>query len=183
MSWADYYRRRDAIDVVLARAGRHESYDDIALEVFGGSDELMLALRYKWSQQLHGRVAVALAEAEQAPDIDHVAAVATAWRTTARRHPTLRRLLDEYGSAAPASAAPASAGPALAGPASALADAARAEQRTLALAAGLADATEPPEEVARIGAAFQALIRTTPDRPSGSSNPVEQLFRRLVASS
>jgi hypothetical protein len=166
MSWTDFYRRRDAIDLVLARAQRNQAFDDIASDVFGGSDELALALQYKWSQQVHGRVAVALAEAEHAPDVDHVAAVATAWRTTARRHPELRRILDEHVPAGDEFAA-----------------AVRAEQRMLALAAGLADAGEPPAATARIGAAFQALIRTTPDQPDRRTNPVEQLFRRLVASS
>ncbi len=166
MSWADFYRRRDAIDLVLTRAQRDEAFDDIAREVFGGSDELALALQYKWSQQVHGRLAVALAEAGHAPDVDHVAAVAAAWRTTAREYPALRRVLDEHVSMGDG-----------------FAEAVRAEQRMLALAAGLADASEPPEETARIGAAFQALIRTTPDRRHRRTNPVEQLFRRLVASS
>lgn len=149
MGWADFYRRRDAIELVLARARRHQPVDDIADSVFGGSQRLALALQYKWSQQLHGHVAVAMAEAEHAPDVDHVAAVASAWRTVARRHPELRRLLDDYAR---------TAGPDLAA-------ALRAEQRMLAIAAGLAGASEPAAEVARIGGAFLALVRSTPQQP------------------
>jgi hypothetical protein len=171
MSWADFYRRRDAIDQVLAYAGRH---DDAALPfdeltqvpaIFGSRAELALALQYKWSQALTGRVTVALADAERAPEVDHVQAVADAWRATARANPQLRRLLDEHE------------------PDSDFREALRAEQRMLAYAAGLADLAEPADEATRIGAAFLALVRGTPDRVTRRTNPVEQLFRRLVASS
>ncbi len=128
--------------------------------------KLALALQYKWSQQVHGRVAAALTDAQHAQDTDHVAAVATAWRTTAHRQPVLRRVLDEHVPSSDEFTA-----------------AVRAEQRILALAAGLADTGEPPAEAARIGAAFVALVRSTPNRPQRRTNPVEQLFRRLVASS
>lgn len=167
MGWADFYRRRDAIDLVLARTRRNEPVDDIADAVFGGPERLALALQYKWSQHLHGHVAVAVADAEHAPDVDHVAAVASAWRTAARRQPELRRLLDGYAR---------TAGPELT-------EALRTEQRMLAYAAGLADPGEPAAETARIGAAFLALVRSTPERPIRHPNPVEQLLRRLVASS
>ena len=170
MSWTDFYRRRDAIDQVLAHARRH---DDAGLPfeelpavraVFGSRAELALALQYKWSQALTGRVSVALADAERAPDVDHVEAVANAWRATARANPVLRRLLDEHE------------------PDDEFRAAVRAEQRMLAYAAGLADVTEPAGEAARVGAAFLALIRGTPDHTPRHANPIEQLFRRLVAS-
>lgn len=171
MSWADFYRRRDAIDQVLAYAGRH---DDAALPfgqltqvhaVFGDRAELALALQYKWSQALTGRVTVALADASRTPEVDYVEAVADAWRATARANPQLRRLLDEYE------------------PDPGFREAVRAEQRMLAHAAGLADPNEPADEATRIGAAFLGLVRGTADRVTRRTNPVEQLFRRLVASS
>ncbi len=139
-------------------AQRNEAFDDIGRDVFGGDDELALALQCKWSQQVHGRVAAALAGAERAEEVDQVAAVA-------HRYPTLRRILDKHLRAGEA-----------------FGEAVRAEQRMLVLAAGLADAGEPPE-AARIGVAFLALIRTTPDRPNRPPNPVEKLFRRLGARS
>lgn len=164
MSWADFYRRRDAIDHVLAQARRHDgafAFDDVGA-AFDTRAELALALQYKWSQLLTGHVAVALTDAARKPDGDQVAAVAEAWRATARAQPELRRLLDEHE------------------PDNDFRAAIRAEQRMLAYAAGLAEPTEPPAETARIGAAFQALIRNTPDHPTHPTNPIERLFRRPV---
>lgn len=172
MSWEDFYRRRDAIDAVRAYARKHDTttlpFDEIddVPAVFADRDELALALQYKWSQALQGRVTVALSDAERAQDTDHVEAVAAAWRTTAARLPELRTLLDRH-----------------------LPDANRdfraavaAEQRMIAHAAGLAEIGEPADETARIGAAFIGLVRTTPKQPIRRGNPVEQLLRRLVAS-
>jgi hypothetical protein len=173
MSWADFYRRRDAIDEVLAHARRHQDarlpFDelDTVRSVFGSRDELALALQYKWSCLLTGRLAAALADAGRTQETDHVDAVATAWRTTARQHPELRRLLDDHAKVGDAE----------------FRAALRAEQRTVAYAAGLAEAGEPADESARIGAAFLTLVRGTPERPIRRANPIEQLFRRLVASS
>jgi hypothetical protein len=171
MSWADFYRRRDAIDQVLAHARRHQAarlpFDELdAAQVFDSRDELALALQYKWSCLLTGRLAVALADAERTQDADQVDAVAAAWRTTARQHPELRRLLDNHAKVGDAE----------------FRAALRAEQRMVAHAAGLADADEPAEETARIGAAFLTLVRGAPERPMRRTNPIEQLFRRLVAS-
>jgi hypothetical protein len=170
MSWADFYRRRDAIDQVLAQARRRRDarlpFDELEAvrAVFDSTDELALALQYKWSCLLTGRLATALTDAERAPDADHVDAVAKAWRTTARQHTDLRRLLDAHVGDAEFRAALC------------------AEHRMVAYAAGLADAGEPADETARIGAAFLALVRGTPERPTRRANPIEQLFRRLVAS-
>ncbi|HVV21762.1 MAG TPA: hypothetical protein VHF06_20175 [Pseudonocardiaceae bacterium] len=171
MSWEDFYRRRDAISSVLAFAQRTEGADlpfeelDDVPAVFADREELALALQYKWSQALQGRVAVALSDAERALDVDHVEAVAAAWRTTAAEQPALRRLLDGYRG-----------GPAFR-------EAVRAEQRMIAHAAGLAENDEPADEAARIGAAFIALVRGVPtQRTTRHRNPVEQLLRRLVAS-
>jgi hypothetical protein len=171
MSWDDFYRRRDAIDLVLAHARRHPGAGlpfeelDAVRAVFADRHDLALALRYKWSQLLTGRVAVALADAERGQDVDHVEAVATAWRTTAAQHPELRELLDSHD------------------PDDRFRAALHAEQRMIAHATGLAETGEPAHETARIGAAFLALIRT-PRQPVGRrANPIEQLLRRLVASS
>jgi hypothetical protein len=120
MSWGDYYRRRDAIDEVLA-AGTH--LPDVVPDAFDNREELALALQYKWSLQLTGRIAVALADARH---VDRMQAVAAAWRTTARHNPALRALLDDYtGDAGPD-----------------FRETQRVEQRMLAQAAGLADAGE-----------------------------------------
>jgi hypothetical protein len=167
MTWDDYYRRRDAIEAVLADARRHPAAalsTRAAGNVFDSRAELALALQYKWSQALTGRLAVALTDAEHAPDVDHADAVATAWRTTAARHPELRRLLDGYDADDEFRAA------------------VRAEQRMVAYAAGLAESHEPADETARVGAAFLALVRTAQDSPVRGGNRIEQLFRRLVAS-
>jgi hypothetical protein len=175
MSWADYYERRDAIDLVLEHAARHRDAGlpfaelDSVRSVFTDREELALALQYKWSQALMGRVTVALVDAEKTPDVDHVEAVAAAWRTTARQQQTLREVLDAYAADPDASQE--------------FLAALRAEQRMVAFAAGLAEVGESDAEAARIGAAFMALVRGTPrQRTARHRTPIEQLLRRLVAS-
>jgi hypothetical protein len=169
MSWEDFYRRRDAIALVLAHARRHKGTDlpfDAVRTVFADREELALALQYKWSQLLMGRIAVALADAGRSEDADHVETIAAAWRATATRHPELRDLLDNYTPDA----------------GEVFLTCLAAEQRMVALAAGLAELGEPADETARIGAAFLALIRTTPRQSARRRNhPIEQLLRRLVA--
>ncbi|HKN98065.1 MAG TPA: hypothetical protein VJX10_13170 [Pseudonocardiaceae bacterium] len=169
MSWADHYRRRDAIELVLATGGDRLPYAELesVREAFPSREDLALAMQYRWTQALTGRLDVALTDAERSADVDHVGAVAEAWRATARRCPELRRLLDSYWPEG----------------GSRFREAVRAEQRMVALAAGLAGHDEPADEVARIGAAFLALVREGPDRPVRGGRPIEQLFRRLVASS
>ncbi|HEX5406167.1 MAG TPA: hypothetical protein VFX16_28150 [Pseudonocardiaceae bacterium] len=173
MSWADFYRRRDAIDHVLTYARRHPAvrmpFDELheVPALFDSKDDLALALQYKWSRLLTGSLTVALADAENAQDADYVDAVATAWRTTARQHPELRRLLDGHADTDADDGFRA---------------ALRTEQRTLAHAAGLAEAGEPADATARIGAAFLTLIRGTSGLPTGHAQPVELMFHRLVPS-
>lgn len=170
MGWTNYYRRRDAIDQVLAHAGQHPGaglpmHEEAVQAVFADRESLALALQYKWSQVLMGHVAAALVDADH--DIDQVEAVAAAWRTAARQQPALRDLLDGYAAAAGEE----------------FRRALRAEQRMVAFAAGLAEPGEPANETARIGAAFLGLVRGTARQPvNRRTNPVEQLFRRLVAS-
>ncbi|HEX4705296.1 MAG TPA: hypothetical protein VH352_24425 [Pseudonocardiaceae bacterium] len=174
MSWEDFYQRRDAIELVLAHAGQHpgaglpfEELTPVRL-VFADRESLALALQYKWSLVLTGRIGAALTNAERTPDIDQVEAVAAAWRTAARQQPALRDLLDGYTPEAGAE----------------FHRALQAEQRMVAFAAGLAEPGEPADETARIGSAFLALVRSTPRQPvNRRTSPVEQLFRRLVASS
>ncbi len=174
MSWSDFYRRRDAIELVLAHTRRtgdtHLPFAELpaVAREFADRDDLALALQYKWSQVLMGRIAVELTDAEQTPDVDHVDAVTRAWRTAAAQQPQLRALLDTY------TADPQASDEFLAQ--------VRAEHRSLALAANLAELGEPTEEISRIGAAFVSLIRTEPQRSNRRHLPVGRFFRRPVAS-
>jgi hypothetical protein len=167
VNWKDYYRRRDALNAVLEQARRDPDgglpFTAEAAEVFGKPADLLLALHYKWTMALTGRLGVALSEAESDPDVDPVDAVAAAWRTTAAGHPELRRLLDEGAGDHELAMRPAIEG----------------EQRLLALSAGLAGPAERTEDVTDAGAALLALVRDAPQRRRG---PVEQLLRRLVPS-
>ncbi|KAA2264340.1 hypothetical protein F0L68_07945 [Solihabitans fulvus] len=170
MSWQDFYLRRDVLDAVLRQARRDPAgplpFTEIpgASTVFADRDELLLALHYKWMQQLTGRVGLALADAERSPDVDRVDAVTRGWRDLATAQPTLRAVLDAHLNTEQEAARRA----------------VEREQRMLALAAGLADAREPDRDITRVGAAFQALLRSTPTRPARRRGPVEQLLRRLV---
>lgn len=151
MSWNDFYRRRDVIDATLRLARRDPDgtlpFDKVphAAEVFSGPDELLQALQYKWTQLLTGRIGLALSAAEHSPSVDRVEAVASAWQQTAAEHEVLRRVLDAHATTT-------------------LSGATAREQRMLALAAGLAEMTEPAEVIERIGSAFAVLLRgnTTP---------------------
>jgi hypothetical protein len=170
MSWTDFYRRRDAIDAVLAHAEQHPGAGlpfaelPAARAVFADRESLALALQYKWSQVLTGHIGTALSGTDL--DADQVEAIAAAWRRAARQHRALRGLLDQYTAEADPT----------------FRRALSAEQRMVAFAAGLAEHGEPADEAARIGAAFVALIRG-PRQPVSRRTSVEQLFRRLVASS
>lgn len=174
MSWSDFYRRRDAIDLVLAHTGQtgdpHLPFAEFpaVTREFADRDDLALALQYKWSQVLMGRIAVELTDAGQTPDVDHVDAVTRAWRTAAAKQPELRALLDAYTDNPEAGEE--------------FLTQVRAEHRSLALAANLAELDEPTEEISRIGAAFLSLIRTEPQRSNRRHLPVGRFFRRPVAS-
>lgn len=173
MGWDCFYRRRDAINAVLDSATKQPEtglpFSELpeVTEVFDSHEDLALALQYKWSQRLSGQINLALSDAEQR-DIDHVDAVSAAWRATAAVNPVLRRLLDRYTD---------EGGPRFQA-------ALRAEQCMLALAAGLADPNESSTEISRIGGAFLRLIRHAPQQAvRHHRSPVEQLLRRLVATS
>ena len=152
MSWTDFYQRRDTIDLVLAHAERHPGtglpFADLAQarQNFDSREDLALALQYKWSQLLLGRLGVVLLDAERDAEVDNLEAVAAAWRHTMTEAPVLRAVLDAYAQ---------DAGPKFL---AALAH----EQRMVAYAAGLAEFGEPADETARVGSAFLALIRDTP---------------------
>ncbi|MFI0466546.1 hypothetical protein ACH347_20895 [Saccharopolyspora sp. 5N102] len=146
MSWNDFRRRQQAIQTVLDDASRNpsEALTQVPAPFLDATDALR-ALQYKWTQQLTGRIGVALAETDDAPHADRVQAVTAAWRRTAEANPVLRDLLDRH-----------EWDPVLRG------DMAR-EHRLLAIAAGLAEHTEPADDVARVGRAFLQLVRITPE--------------------
>ncbi|CAM00950.1 hypothetical protein A8924_2035 [Saccharopolyspora erythraea NRRL 2338] len=169
MSWHDFYRRQSAIQAVLDHATAHPS-DELALEavpqaseVFATTGELLRALHYKWTQLLTGRIGIALADADADPRVDRVQAVTTAWRRTAAGNPDLRAVLDRHAGAP------------------ALRPALEREQRMLALASGLAEHSEPDEEISRVGAAFLSLMRGTPKHTERSTCALR--LRKLIPSS
>ena len=139
MSWTDFYRRRDALDAVLrAAAGDTAAPLTYDRDLFATEDDLLAALHYRWMQQLTGRLGLAL----EGGDGDRVEAVTHTWRALAAEQPVLRAVLDEHLASR---------------------DLVDREHRLLALTAGLADLTEPSDEIAKVGAAFLALVRKTPD--------------------
>jgi hypothetical protein len=164
MSWKDFHRRREIADAVLRRAARDLQaplpFTEIpgAAEHFGDEEHLLLALQYRWSQVLGGY----LRAEETDTDEDHVDAVTRAWHKAEREHPNLRAVLDANLERYPA-----------------LRPMEEAEQRMLAVSAGLADFNEPEEELTKVGAAFSALLRhgrnVAPRR-----NPLGSLLRMLA---
>lgn len=149
MGWHEFYQRRDALDRVVAEGLT-------VPDGFTGEDEVLLALQYRWSLRLTGRVEAAIEAARRDPGLDLVDAVGEAWRATVDHDPDLRRLLDEHAGHP------------------ALRPAVRDEQALLAGAAGLTDPTDGPAEQAAVGAAFVALLRA-PRR-----GRVHRLLRRLA---
>lgn len=167
MSWNDFHRRREAMNAALAQAERDPDgplpFEDIpqVTAEFADPEELLLAMQHKWTQLLTGKVGVALDEAEHDPHVDGVEAVVNSWRELAEQEPVLRRVLDRHG---------ATAG-------DAMREAVEREQRLLALASGLAEPFEETAEVTRTGAAFAALLRST---PAPSTARRENSFGRLL---
>ncbi|TQM80387.1 hypothetical protein FHX81_2716 [Saccharothrix saharensis] len=142
MSWSDFYRRRDALDAVLrAAAGDPAAPLAFDRDLFATEDELLLALHYRWMQQLTGRLGAALEDSD-----DRVETVARTWRALAAEQPVLRAVLDAHLTST---------------------EAIEREQRMLALTAGLAELSEPAAEIARVGAAFANLVRTRPGVVAG----------------
>jgi len=85
MGWQEYYQRRDALDRVVAE-GRLSVPDG-----FTDESEVLLALQYRWSLQLTGRLEMAVHTGG-----DLVDGVRHAWLSAASANPPLRRLLDEH---------------------------------------------------------------------------------------
>jgi hypothetical protein len=181
MSWNDFYRRRDVIDSVLRQAHRNPEGDlpfaEVAgaEELFGTKQELLLALHHKWTRLLSGYLRAESAcpdDAGALPDqalphqeSDRIDAVSRAWRNATREHPTLRAILDTHIDES-----------------AALLAMHRADQRMLAVTAGLAEPGEPVAEVTKIGVAFDALLRSGPARPARRRGPVGHLLRMLAPS-
>jgi hypothetical protein len=173
MSWSDFHRRREAMNAVLRQAEHDPDgplpFEDMpqVTEEFANREELLLAMQHRWTQLLTGKVAVTLDEAEHDPHVDGVEAVAHGWRELAEQEPVLRRVLDVHG---------AHAG-------DALREAIDREQRMLALASGLAEPFEEIDEVTRTGAAYAALIRSTPQKSTARhENSFARLLGRLIPS-
>src|SRR2546423_3027138 len=133
MSWTDFYRRQEILEATVRLAGRNPGaplpLDEVpgAEEHFGTEENVLLALQYKWTQVLTGRLRAEVTDPDGADGLgDHVDAVTRAWRATFEEHETLRAVLDcgleRYAS---------------------LSRMHEAALRTLALTAGLADPREP----------------------------------------
>jgi predicted RNA-binding Zn ribbon-like protein len=176
MSWKDFYRRRDVIDTVLRLASRDPEgelpFDEVtgATELFGTKQDLLLALHHKWTRLLSGYLRAESACPDDAnalldQETDQIDAVSRAWRKATREHPTLRAVLDAHIDES-----------------AALLAMHRAEQRMLAVTAGLAEPGEPIAELTKIGVAFGALLRSGPARPARRRSPVGHLLRMLAPS-
>lgn len=164
MSWNDFYRRRDILDAVLTAAARDPRgplpFDEIpgVADTFGTREDVVLALHYRWTQLLSGHL-----RAEAGSEDDHVDAVKRAWTSAVRRDRTLYQVVAAHRDEYPA-----------------LRAAHRAEQAMLAVAARLAEPDEPVDEVAKVGAAFEALLSDGPGlRPA---RPFDRLLRMLAPS-
>jgi hypothetical protein len=175
MSWNDFYRRRDVMDAVLEHARRNPEGElpfagvPGVEEFFASEQDLLLALQYKWTQALSGRLRAESAcpdDAHAEPgDLDQVDAVSRAWQSTCAEHETLRAVLDAHVDAHPA-----------------LRAAHQAEQRMLAVTSGLAEPGEPAAEITKVGVTLDALIRNGPARPARRRSPVGHLLRLLAPS-
>jgi hypothetical protein len=175
MSWNDFYRRRDVIDAVLRQARRNPGSElpfariAGAEELFGTKENLLLALHHKWSRALSGYLRAESACPDDAhaaePKDDSIDAVIRAWQQATTEHATLRAVLDANLDSSPALLAMH-----------------RDDQRMLAVTAGLAGAGESSADVAKVGVAFDALLRSGPARPARGRSPVGHLLRMLAPS-
>lgn len=168
MSWNDFYRRRDVLDAVLTAAARDPRgplpFETVpgAEEVFGSREELMLALHYNWTRTLSGHLRAEVRDEHDEHD-DHVGAVKRAFAAAVRRNPVLYEVVSAHRDEYPA-----------------LRAAHRAEQAMLAVSAGLAEPDEPVGEVAKVGAAFEALLTDGPRL--WPARPFDRLRRMLAPS-
>lgn len=166
MGWTEFYQRRQLADAVLRKAARDPQgplpFAEVpgANEVFGSEEHLLLALHYRWSQLLGGYLRTELAD--ETADVE---GVTRAWHEAVRKHRTLRAVLDANVGRYPA-----------------LRQVHEAEQRMLAVAAGLAEPGEPADELTKVGAAFTALLRHGSELEAPRRNRIGQLFRMLAPS-
>ncbi|GGM84281.1 hypothetical protein GCM10012275_63690 [Longimycelium tulufanense] len=148
MGWNDFYQRRGALLAVLEWYARNPGstirFDEIPglHEAYRDREDLLRALHCRWLLLLAPRIELALDAAARHPSLDRVVAVTRAWRELAASEPALRGVLDEYAGVNSQGVCTAWA----------------AEHRLLALAAGLAEPDQAPEEVIRIGAAFLTMV-------------------------
>jgi hypothetical protein len=175
MSWNDFYRRRDVIDAVLRQA-RGNPRGELpfagiagAEELFGTKENLLLALHHNWSRLLAGYLraeSVCPDDAHAAePEDDSIDAVIRAWRKATTEHATLHAVLEANLASSPALLAMH-----------------RDDQRMLAVTAGLAGAGEPIADIAKVGVALDALLRSGSARPARRRSPVGHLLRMLAPS-
>ncbi|RZQ59436.1 hypothetical protein [Amycolatopsis suaedae] len=166
MSWGDFYRRRDILAALLRNAERDPHaplrLEDVpgAVAYFRDEPSALLALHYRWSLLLGGRVRTELCDADDALD-----AVRTAWQATVAEHGTLYAVLDAGARRHPEALAPALEN----------------ERRMLADAAQLTGPAEPAVDASRVGAALESLLRATP-APAPRRCTAAALWRRLAPS-
>lgn len=159
MGWESFYRRRDALDVVIEHASNDPSaslpFMEIPLvrEVFPNQQELLLALQYRWTQLLTGYIDVAVDELDTGTShmTDPVNAISDAWRRATVAQPVLRKILDNYGESA----------------GNEMNKVRGTEYRMLALAAGLAKPHDSREWITEVGATYAALLRDIPEDAQG----------------
>ncbi|MPY80712.1 MAG: hypothetical protein GEV04_20170 [Actinophytocola sp.] len=176
MSWNDFYARRDIMRDAVHRAAKDSgrlpfAELDRAEELFGTERQLLLALYYRWTMLLGGKLRAMAAAPEDghAPELDTDLAdrVSAAWRETAAEHATLRAVLDA----------------AIETDTEALRHMLASEQRMLAFAAGLADPGEPIADATQVGGSFLALIRHAGAVPERGQRARSARRRRLSIAS
>jgi hypothetical protein len=98
MSWDTYYQRKSVIDAMLAEIAETHT-DEIPVswhteitEVFGGEDEFLLAVHYRWGNTLFARLDALL----ESPPQDTGAKVRQIWQALAAEQPATVSLLARY---------------------------------------------------------------------------------------
>lgn len=152
MTWTTADRRQRAIEAALEHASEHPEHapdpDRIpsASAVFSTTEQLLVALQYRWTRLLTGKIGFAQAGIEQDPLADKVETVRQAWQEAAEAEPVLRDVLNRHSASFRSDE---------------LARALDRERRMLALTSGLADRGEPTAEISRAGTALLRLFRAT----------------------
>jgi hypothetical protein len=103
MSWDTYYQRKSVIEAVLAEVAETRtgeipvSWHTEITEVFGGVDEFLLAVHYRWSNTLCARLDALL----ESPPQDTGAKVRQIWQALAAEQPATVSLLARYADRPP----------------------------------------------------------------------------------